>query len=550
MANFCGRCGTPVVAEQKFCPKCGSPLTAGVAPTESAGKRPAAAGNRTAMAMAIVVLVLIAGGIATFVFTHRSPSAQHGAPQHAAPTPVDLSTLPGSKFEVTYQPETVVIDPATTQKSFEGVSADGAVLVFNTSVPAIRGLKAGSVLLLQGLALKKVVAVETAGDSLIVATVPATLTDAIQDGHIQFDAPITFDGSGSSASLTAPPALAVPGWKDFSGGIALAPAWAFAPPPMPVALVAAPSPESGSEGDWKFTSKATKEAGQLNLDVDIKGALEGMTVDVTGKGHVQSFGLITDIQISHGVIEEFKYVAKNLQGDVDIDFVAKKSGDGMIKGLEMKLPLPFHVPLPIGGVPFVLSISEAVIVKPALSAKNQIAEGHFNIKFSGGQGFNMTGPGMAAEGQPEGENAITKSSSVGVAPFAYILVFAMPRIELSLGLEKAIGFDKLVEAIPPAIADRVTKLLAKTKIGAQIVDVAEKTLKSEAAAYVETVIAISHLDSGPLVLIPCKKTTLEVQGKVGYDAKALGKTAEGSKELELGSKKVTQQTPENIRCGE
>jgi hypothetical protein len=550
MANFCGRCGTPVVAEQKFCPTCGSPLTAGVAPTESAVKRPAAAGNRTAIAMAIVVLVLIAGGIATFVVMHRSPSPQHATPTHAAPTPVDLSTLPGSKFEVTYQPETVVIDPATTQKSFEGVSADGAVFVFNTSVPAIRGLKAGSVLLLQGLALKKVVAVETAGDSLIVATVPATLTDAIQDGHIQFDAPITFDDSGSSASLGAPPASVVPGWKNFSAGIALAPAWAFAPPPMPVALVAAPSPKEGAEGDWKFTSKATKEAGQLNLDVDVKGALEGMTVDLTAKGHVQSFGLITDIQISHGVIEQFKYVAKNLRGDVDVDFVAKKSGDGMIKGLEIKLPTPFQAPLPIGGIPFVLSIGEALILKPALSAKNEIAQGHFNLKYGGGQGFSMSGPGMAGEGQPGGEGQITNSSSLAIAPFAYIIAFAMPRVELTLGLEKATGFETLAKAIPSGIADRAAELLSKTTIGSQIAGAIKKTIKSEAAAYVEMVMVVSHLDSGPLVLLPCKKTTLEVHSKVGYDVSALGKTTEGSKEVEMGSKQVIQQTPENIRCGE
>jgi hypothetical protein len=326
---------------------------------------------------------------------------------------------------------------------------------------------------------------------------------------------------------------------------------AFAAPTLPVASIASPPGDgSGSEGDWKFTSKATKEGGTLNLDVNVKGDVDGMSVDMTGRGHVQSFALMTDIVISHGVIEQFKYVAKNLRGDVTIDFVATKKGDGALKGLEVRLPTPFQAPLPIGGLPFVLSIGEAVIVKPALSARNEVAEGHFKIKFGGGQGFSVSGPGMAAEGEPDGENEITSSSSLGIAPFAYIVALAMPRIELTLGMEKASGFALLEKAIPPGIADRAAELLRATTIGSQIAGVIKKTLKSEAAAHVEMVMVASHLDSGPLALLPCRKTTFDVHANVGYDVSALGKTTEGSKEIDLPAKQIIQQSPPNIRCGE
>jgi hypothetical protein len=488
--------------------------------------------------MLILIVLVVAAAIGTYALLRNRPPPSPPLAQKSEQATVDLTNLPGSKFEVTYQPETVVIDPATTKKSFEGISADGAILVFNTSAPAITGLKAGSVLLLQGVALKKVVAVETEGDSIIVATKPATLTDAIQDGHIHFEAPITFDaGPVHNASARS------------IAGMLLSPASMLATPPLTVATVAAP-PGSGSEGDWKFTSKATNEGGNLNLDVNIKGELEGENVDVTAKGHVQSFGLMTDIEISHGVVEQFKYVAKNLRGDVKVDFVATKKGDGMIKGLEVKLPGAFEIPLVIGGFPFALSIGETVIVKPALSGKNQVAEGHFNIKYGGGQGFSVSGPGMAAEGEPENESEITGSSSLGIAPFAYILAMGMPRIELTLGLEKATGFDKLTKAIPSTITDRAAELLRTTKIGSQIVDVVEKTLKSEAAAHIEMVLVANHLDSGPLVLIPCKKTTFETFARVGYNVNALGKTAEGSKEMDLATKQIVQQIPPNIKCGE
>jgi hypothetical protein len=41
-----------------------------------------------------------------------------------------------------------------------------------------------------------------------------------------------------------------------------------------------------------------------------------------------------------------------------------------------------------------------------------------------------------------------------------------------------------------------------------------------------------------------------VHANVGYDVSALGKTTEGSKEIDLPAKQIIQQSPPNIRCGE
>ena len=53
MADFCGRCGTGVLPQQKFCPKCGTSTTA-VTP-------PAARPNRTAKVMLILIALVVAG---------------------------------------------------------------------------------------------------------------------------------------------------------------------------------------------------------------------------------------------------------------------------------------------------------------------------------------------------------------------------------------------------------------------------------------------------------------------------------------------------------
>ena len=48
---------------------------------------------------------------------------------------------------------------------------------------------------------------------------------------------------------------------------------------------------------------------------------------------------------------QFNDVAKNLRGDVAMNFVATKVCDGTINGL--KLRTPFQTPMPIGKIPFV-----------------------------------------------------------------------------------------------------------------------------------------------------------------------------------------------------
>jgi hypothetical protein len=64
------------------------------------------------------------------------------------------------------------------------------------------------------------------------------------------------------------------------------------------------------------------------------------------------------------------------------------------------------------------------------------------------------------------------------------------------------------------------------------------------------VMVASHIDSGPLVLLPCKKTTLDVHANVGYDASMIGQTASGTKDLDLIPSQKIQVVPEGTKCGE
>src|SRR5579864_6855535 len=70
----------------------------------------------------------------------------------------DISNRPGSVYQVTYNDNTVVVDRATVSKALRGISRDHMDFLFDNSADAIKHLAVGKVVLLEGLALRRVVA--------------------------------------------------------------------------------------------------------------------------------------------------------------------------------------------------------------------------------------------------------------------------------------------------------------------------------------------------------------------------------------------------------
>src|SRR5258707_6694243 len=95
-------------------------------------------------------------GVGAFALLMCSCRRQSTVTQGAV-EPVDLTALPGNTFEVTYNNHTVIMDAPSVRKTLRSVSKNGNVLVFDSS-PEIQKLEPGSVLLMQGLALRKILA--------------------------------------------------------------------------------------------------------------------------------------------------------------------------------------------------------------------------------------------------------------------------------------------------------------------------------------------------------------------------------------------------------
>ena len=103
-----------------------------------------------------------------------------------------VDTVRGATFDVTWGPNTVRLDRSETLRSLRRVSRSGATFTFDANEAKVRSLKPGQILLVWGIALRKVTAVEPRADRIIIRTDIASIPEAIQNGKIAWKSHATF----------------------------------------------------------------------------------------------------------------------------------------------------------------------------------------------------------------------------------------------------------------------------------------------------------------------------------------------------------------------
>lgn len=103
-----------------------------------------------------------------------------------------VDTVRGATFDVTWSPNVVRLTRDQTLHALRRVSRDGATFTFRAGEPALAALKPGQILLVWGIALRKVTAVESRGPNTVVRTDVVSLPEAIPTGHIAWNAPTGF----------------------------------------------------------------------------------------------------------------------------------------------------------------------------------------------------------------------------------------------------------------------------------------------------------------------------------------------------------------------
>ncbi len=113
-----------------------------------------------------------------------------------------VDTVRGATFDVTWSPNTVLLSRDQTLRALRRVSRDGSTFTFAAGDPAIAALEPGQILLVWGIALRRVTAVETQGPRVVIRTGIVSLPEAIPKGHIAWHGRTRFGQGIISPSVT------------------------------------------------------------------------------------------------------------------------------------------------------------------------------------------------------------------------------------------------------------------------------------------------------------------------------------------------------------
>jgi hypothetical protein len=496
---------------------------------------------------------LAACALIVFTFTSCSKpksAAEQQPPQRPAPSAAgssaamarpfkDLRDVPGTVFDVSYTPQTVRIDESSWRASLKSVSSDGNVLVFDNPDAKISSLHQGSVLFLENLAVRAVLAAATQDGHFVVNTERAGITDLIQNGTVHWKAPINF--GAELAHYTVP---ASPGQRILRS-------WASALNPEHVAYAAGTAVNlSGKLDGWDYKINATPSSNRLDMSFAVHKELDTLMVNVNAQGFLKDFFSAADMHIQQGSLDNFSYDATGLNGQLDINFEGGR-GTGSAVGVDVpniKLPPIYKAPMPIAGIPFVMTINANLILKPGFGGKNETMKGSFHINYNGDEGITVkAGQASATPGSLSGDGGLGQMLSVSIAPHAILVGLAAPKITLSLGTESVT--DLLDEALPSSLADSMSDILSKTGASKWAKKKLDKSFKTEASANVQNVAVATVTAQGSAGMIPCKLSRLLLEFKGGADAYLLGKKI-GDKEIIIFKKELVNREPDINACGD
>lgn len=461
--------------------------------------------------------------------------------QRSADEPASFYTPPGAIYDVKYTSNTVRIDFPTTRKLLRSVSGDARVFVFEGPDAKLGDLQPGKVMFLEHLGARRVVAVQRQGSQTAILTEFAALTDLIQDGRIEFNAPINF--RRNRAQIGDP--------NRGLGALAGLRAW-FAPPPVYASEANKTSiglTTSGKINDWEYELEGEPEGDGFELSLEVAKKLAGITAKIKTKGEISHISTAFKAHIRNGKVQEMEYNTP-LQGNLHVSWAALTSGENSgIGEARLKLP-PFAKDVfDIYGLPMLFRIDEALIFKPGFGTKHDAAEGAFNVKYDGAGGLSVKGEQSTPEGSMKGEPEVEKTTAESLAAHGIVLAVNAPKISISVGTESML--EAIKEALPKTLEDKVAQLLENGPFGLSgaVKQAKEEFFKLEGAAYVQLVTEFDYSGSGPMSLVPCSMTHFNFYAQAGADAQ-IGLVKGESPHFDLYKTSKTIRDPDVNICGQ
>lgn len=382
--------------------------------------------------------------VAAFV-TSLVASACSGGPGPASSGAPEGLTIRAEGVEL--KPNVLQVDAASAAANLQQVGDDGT-LVFKATQAGVVDLKPGSVLVVEGLAARKVTSVTPQGESITVATADAGFTDVITDGKLGWTYAVAFDKlpdaayAFSTAGTLRRDLLASAGKLD-------------ADTLRELAVAGTAMRFVGTVKGFEVELKLTPKPDRMDVELSAKRS----NVKIQAAGFITNFVQETQMEFDGGTGTLFETKVNGLKGEATVTWNAFQVNDPSLDSDIVALEIPFSIPVPImvGPIPVTINVKANIRVVPELTSGNASAGGSWKVSYDTDHGFSTNGGDptpisqlkqMAADLGSEP----TVTAGLGVTGFG--TGFEFPRLELQLGhpidqglLEQAAGGSELYQKV-------------------------------------------------------------------------------------------------------
>ncbi len=329
-------------------------------------------GGLIALITVLMVLILGGGYLAYNIFiadngngiaTVLSPDE----PSEDRPSTGHESEDDNFRFDVVWSDEATVLDEDQRDMVVRA-DLDNHIYHFDARAVSAAGidLSPGRVLVIHGLSLRRIAEVREENDQLVVTTDFAALTDAIDEGVIEWDYQISFDEENIEAFSLADQGVML--LADSSSAQAYETLLY-----RPGTAYAVQQNDDGSFSfsfdvdGYKITCKIIPQGERLAVEIiGRKGVGGAVTAEVKAIGAIESFQSSDRIVIAGGELQEYVNNFDHLRGEFDLEAAVIASGRDV---LDFNFPMPImrYVFL-VGYMPVTITVDAQFIVNMAVPA--------------------------------------------------------------------------------------------------------------------------------------------------------------------------------------
>ncbi|HER08099.1 MAG TPA: hypothetical protein ENO20_04235 [Bacteroides sp.] len=323
--------------------------------------------------------------------------------------------LPGNGdsvvYDVTLTDETVFIDSLDVA-SLVRIDTANYIYYFDNTNPRIANLEADDILLIYGVALRRVTGVTHNGNETRVETGYATLNEAIKDGEISWNKAISFNDG-------VIPTVQMQGQHIDLKSVT----------------------EDGFEfefpyGDFTYRIKFSFTDKKADVEFEISKDLAGpVTAKFLTKGSVENFYSNTKMQFENKKLTRFEQKNPGMQGELLLNLTVAGSGrDEMVFDFPVVL---LKFPMMVGPIPVTINIKVLFVFTCAVPVDGS-SQVEVKFTYNSTTGIKYNGTTVSADASI-GDQSMEKNKAQTGASSAIEASFGLgfPRIEIGV-------FDELI----------------------------------------------------------------------------------------------------------